>query len=162
MDPSSKLNPQQVQAIANLEAEVSANPKNGEAWTRLGHLYFDTDQPKKAIKAYTQSLQLQPDNPDVWTDLGVMFRRNKQPDKAIESFEKAYAIQPDHAPSRLNKGIVLLYDFNKPMEAVGAWEELLAINPEAKLNDNMDLKKAIEELKKNIAEHEPKKEQVSK
>ncbi len=155
-DTSSQLSSQQLEAIANLEAEVTANPDNVEAWTRLGHLYYDTEQPNKAIKAYTHSLELKPNNADVWTDLGVMYRRTKQPDKAIESFEKAFSIQPNHAPSRLNKGIVLLYDFDKPVAAIAAWEELLAINPEAKLNNGMDLKQAVDELKKDIAEHDHK------
>ena len=148
--PPSQLDNQTTEAITNMEAEVTANPDNVEAWTRLGHLYFDSDQAKNAIKAYNRALELQPGNADVWTDLGVMYRRNKQPDKAIESFEKAYAIQDNHIMSRLNKGIVLLYDYNKPEEAIATWEELLAINPEAKLNNGMPLTQAIEEIKKEM------------
>ena len=147
---SEQLKDQTVAAIANFEAEVTANPDNAAAWTQLGHLYYDSEQTEKAIKAYTQSLTLQPDNADVWTDLGVMYRRNKQPEKAIESFEKAYSVNPKHAPSRLNKGIVLLYDYNKPEEAIDVWEELLTINPEAKLNNGMPLTQAIEEIKKEM------------
>ena len=146
----SQLDNQTMEAISNMEAEVTANPDNVEAWTRLGHLYFDSDQAGKAIKAYDRSLELQPGNADVWTDMGVMYRRNKQPDKAIESFEKAYSIQNNHVMSRLNKGIVLLYDFNKPEEAIAVWEELLAINPDAKLNNGMPLTQAIEEIKKEM------------
>jgi cytochrome c-type biogenesis protein CcmH/NrfG len=141
---------QTLEAIKNMEAQVTANPDNAEAWTRLGHLYFDSDQPVKAIKAYSRSLELMPGNPDVLTDLGVMYRRNKQPDKAIESFEKAYSIQNNHVMARINKGIVLLYDLNKPEEAIATWEELLAIDPEAKLNNGMPLIQAIEEIKKEM------------
>lgn len=162
INTSSQLNNQQREAIANLEAEVTANEDNVEAWTRLGHLYYDTEQPKKAIAAYTHSLALQPNNPNVWTDMGVMYRRNKQPDKAVESFEKAYSIQPGHEPSRLNKGIVLLYDFDKPLEAIAAWEELLAINPQAKLNSGMPLQQAVEEIKKELATMAPAEEQEQK
>ncbi|MGB3222303.1 MAG: hypothetical protein WBB23_05830, partial [Desulforhopalus sp.] len=45
-------------AILNLEAEVTANPENFQSWVRLGHLYYDTDQPEKAIAAYNKSLEL--------------------------------------------------------------------------------------------------------
>lgn len=148
--PPSQLNNQTMEAITNMEAEVTANPDNVEAWTRLGHLYYDSDQVENAIKAYTHALELQPGNADVWTDMGVMYRRNKQPDKAIEAFEKAHSVQKDHIPSRLNKGIVLLYDFDKPEEAIAAWEELLAINPDAKLNNGMPLTQAIEEIRKEM------------
>ena len=149
-DNSEQLQKQAAAAIANFEAEVTANPNNVDAWTQLGHLYFDSDQPEKAIKAYTKSLELQPDNANVLTDLGVMYRRTKQFEKAIESFEKSFSIEPNHAPSRLNKGIVLLYDYNKPEDAIAAWEELLAINPEAKMNNGMPLTEAIEKIKKEL------------
>lgn len=145
-----QLNNQAKEAISNMEAEVTANPDSVEAWTRLGHLYYDTDQVKNAIKAYTKSLELQPGNADVWTDQGVMYRRNKQPQKAIESFERAYSMQSDHAPSRLNKGIVLLYDLNKPEEAIAIWEELLAINPQAKMNNDLTLQEAVNKIKEQM------------
>ncbi|MBU1232045.1 MAG: tetratricopeptide repeat protein [Proteobacteria bacterium] len=161
-DTSSQLSNQQMEAIVNLEAEVTANKDNVEAWTRLGHLYYDTEQPTQAIKAYTQSLALQPNNADVWTDMGVMYRQNKQPDKAIESFEKAYSIQPGHEPARLNKGIVLLYDMDKPLEAIATWEELLAINPQAKLSSGMPLQQAVTEIKKELASMPRAEEQEGK
>lgn len=147
---SSQLNNQTIAAIANLEAEVTKNHENVAAWTQLGHLYYDSQQTEKAIKAYTQSLNIQPDNADVWTDLGVMYRQNKQPAKAIESFDNAFSVNPAHEPSRLNKGIVLLYDLNKPKEAIAAWEDLLRINPEATLKNGMPLIQAIEEIKKEM------------
>ena len=153
---SEQLSNQTAEAIANLEAEVTANHENVDAWTQLGHLYYDSHQTEKAIKAYTHSLKLQPDNADVWTDMGVMYRRNKQPEKAIESFEKAYSANPKHEPSRLNKGIVLLYDYNKPEEAIAVWEELLVVNPEAKLNNGMPLQQAIEEIRKEMKSPTPK------
>ena len=152
---SSQLNNQTTEAIANLEAEVTKNHENVAAWTQLGHLYYDSQQTEKAIKAYTHSLKLQPDNADVWTDLGIMYRQNKQPAKAIESFDKAFSVNPKHEPSRLNKGIVLLYDFNKPEEAIAAWEDLLRINPEATLKNGMPLILAIEEIKKEIHSQAP-------
>ncbi len=138
------------EAINNLEAEVTANPDNVEAWTRLGHFYYDTGQVTSAIKAYERSLELQPGNPDVWTDLGVMHRRNDQPQKAIDAFEHAFSIQPNHETSRINKGIVLLYDMNKPEETIAAWEELLAINPDALMPNSTPLKVAINEIKEQI------------
>ncbi|MDZ7596959.1 MAG: tetratricopeptide repeat protein [Desulfobacterales bacterium] len=93
-----------------LEAEAAANPQNAEAWVQLGNAYFDADQYQKAIDAYEKSLVIDPGNPNVLTDLGVMYRRNKQPEKAVEMFSRAMAADPRHEVSRMNKGIVLLYD----------------------------------------------------
>ncbi len=145
-----QLNAQTQEAITNLEADVTANPDNVESWTRLGHLYYDSGQIEGAIKAYDRSLELQPGNPDVWTDLGVMYRRNKQPQKAIDAFEHAFSIQPSHEVSRINKGIVLLYDLNKPEETIVVWEELYAMNPNAKMPNNSPLIDAINEVKDHI------------
>lgn len=112
-----------------LESEAAKNPRNADIWVQLGHAYFDANQHQKAIDAYEKSLAIEPDNPNVLTDLGVMYRRNKQPRKAVDMFTRAMACDPKHEISRMNKGIVLLYDLNDEQGAVEAWEELLAINP---------------------------------
>ena len=119
------------QAIQNLEATVTAKPDDHQAWVRLGHLYYDDNQPEKAIAAYSRSLELHPGDANILTDLGVMYRRTDRPEKAIELFDQAMALEPDHLPSRFNKGIVLYYDLADPAGAIASWEELQRIAPEA-------------------------------
>ncbi|MBL6978047.1 MAG: hypothetical protein ISR61_03800, partial [Desulfobacteraceae bacterium] len=46
------------QEINDLEKEISLHPENIEALIRLGNLYFDTEQPGKAIMAYNNALEL--------------------------------------------------------------------------------------------------------
>jgi len=120
------------QAILSLEAEVTANPDNFQAWRQLGNLYYDHNDPEKAIGAYTKSLELHSGDANLLTDLGVMYRRTNQPQKAIEFFDKAIQMAPDHEPSRFNKAIVFMYDFDNPGEAIASLEELLKINPQAR------------------------------
>jgi cytochrome c-type biogenesis protein CcmH/NrfG len=149
--PEAKLpvTPQQKEMIASLIRQTETNPKDVNAWTQLGHLYFDTDQPAKAIDAYEKSLALEPDRPDVWTDLGVMYRRNGDPQKAIQIFDHALSIKPDHQIALFNKGVVLMHDLNDPKGALDAWEKLLAINPDARTPGGQSLKTMVEQLKKN-------------
>lgn len=139
------------QAILNLEAEVTANPDNNEAWTRLGHLYFDSDQVDKAIGAYTKSLELNASDPNVWTDLGVMYRRAGSPQKAIDAFDKAIALDASHAPSQFNKGVVLHFDLGKTDEAIASWESVLSIEPEYKTANGMHLHDLIDQVKNQPA-----------
>ncbi|SDP67612.1 tetratricopeptide repeat protein [Desulforhopalus singaporensis] len=146
-------NDQAHQAILNLEAEVTANPDDYQAWVRLGHLYFDTDQPQKAIKAYTTGLELHKGDANLLTDLGVMYRRTNQPAKAVEYFDKAIAMDPVHMPSRFNKGIVLFYDLDDPEGAIGSWESLLQIDPEAKTSSGEPLGQFIKRVKEDLAKH---------
>src|SRR5512147_362712 len=46
--------------IKTLKEIVKKDPKNLPAWVELGNLYFDTDQPKEAIEAYSQYLAIKP------------------------------------------------------------------------------------------------------
>jgi len=140
------LTNEQARNILALEQEVAVNPTNGNAWTQLGNVYFDTNNVPKAIRAYEKSIELSPNNPNVLTDLGVMYRRNGQPDKALEAFDMAIAVSPGHEQSRFNKGIVLRYDLNDRDGAVKAWEELLKINPNATAPNGQPLSEAIKNL----------------
>lgn len=144
------LNNEQSKAIAALETEVEKNHANGDAWNRLGNLYYDTNQFKKAITAYTHALDLVPANADILTDLGVMYRLDKQPDKAIESFDKAIQINPRHEPSRLNKGVVLLYDLGRIPEALQTWQELLGVNPNAMTANGQSVRDLVADVTKKI------------
>jgi tetratricopeptide (TPR) repeat protein len=95
----------------------------------LGNLYFDTDQPKEAIEAYSRYLAVKPDNPDVRTDMGIMYRKLGQFDRAIEEFRKAAQSDPKHTNSRYNIGLVLLHDKQDIKGAIKAWEEYLKVDP---------------------------------
>jgi len=143
---SQNLSSEQAKNILSLEQAVAADPTNIQAWTNLGHVYFDTNNPPKAIRAYEKALELSPDNPNVLTDLGVMYRRNGQPEKALDAFNRAIAVDPRHEQSRFNKGIVLRYDMNDRDGAVKAWEELLKVNPAATAPNGQPLGEAIKTL----------------
>ena len=140
---------QETQAILNLEAEVTANPENYDAWTQLGHLYFDSDQYNKAIGAYNKSLDLHSGNANLLTDLGVMYRRSGDPQKAVESFDKAIAMDASHAQSRFNKGIVLHYDLGKTDEAIASWMSVLDIAPQYKTANGIALQDFINQVKES-------------
>ncbi|UCH94279.1 MAG: tetratricopeptide repeat protein [Candidatus Aminicenantes bacterium] len=139
--------PPQSGVISALEKNVAANPRDAEAWARLGHGYFDINDPANAIRAYKKSLELKPDNANVLTDMGVMYRRSGRPDEAIRCFDKAIEIDPQHRQSRYNKGIVLMHDLENPGAAIKAWEELINLYPDAKTQDGTPLKELIEKFR---------------
>lgn len=144
--PANQISPDVMGRILEMEQAVLKDPNDVAAWTKLGHLYFDTDQPKKAIPAYEKSLALKPNDPDVLTDLGVMYREDHQHDRALATFEKAIAANPKHQIARFNKGIVLYFDLERKDEAMKAWRELLAINPDAKAPNGQPLKEMMQSL----------------
>jgi cytochrome c-type biogenesis protein CcmH/NrfG len=134
--------------IPALEAQVTATPNDPAVWVHLANAYFDANEATKAIKAYNKALELAPGNPDVLTDLGVMYRRNNQPDEALLAFDRAIKASPSHEQSRLNKGVVLLYDKKNQSEAFRVWEELLTINPMVTVPSGELLKDFMKEVQK--------------
>ncbi|MFN2354811.1 MAG: tetratricopeptide repeat protein [Desulfopila sp.] len=145
------ISQQQTQAIANLEEEVEAHPDRSRAWTQLANLYYDTGQYEKAVKAYETSLDINDGNADILTDLGVMYRRTGHPRKAIDAFDKAIAMDPTHEISRLNKGIVLMYDLNETEAALASWEKLLEVNPDARTGNGDSIQKFVDQIKADLA-----------
>jgi len=141
-----KLTAEMAQQMLKLELEVQKNPENIEAWTNLGHLYFDSDQADKAIIAYNKSLALAPNNADVLTDLGVMYRRAGNPQQAIASFDRAIQANDKHETARFNKGIVLLYDLKDQPGAIAAWQGLATLNPMATAPNGQLISEMIKEI----------------
>lgn len=127
--PPSRDSNEVTSKIQTLKEIVKKDPKNLPAWVELGNLYFDSDQPKEAIEAYSQYLTVKPDNPDVRTDMGIMYRKLGQFDRAIEEFRKAAQSHTKHTNSRYNIGLVLLHDKQDIKGAIKAWEEYLKVDP---------------------------------
>lgn len=118
---------QEIQMLTKL---VKQEPENRNAWVRLGHNYFDSDQMMKAIEAYDQALNLDGNDANVLTDQGVMYRRVGWYDKAIDNFKKASQLNPSHLQSLFNLGIVYRYDTNELAKARDVWTKYLEIAPE--------------------------------
>jgi len=132
--------------IRVLEGVVSKEPANRNAWVQLGHNFFDSNQPIKAIEAYDKALELDDQDPNILTDQGVMFRRLGWYDRAIGNFEKASKVDPRHQQSLFNLGIVYRYDLQDFPKAIEIWERFLALGPTgqsaAQVSKEMEFMKA--------------------
>lgn len=147
--PSAPPGPSPVEVaskIKTLKEIVQKDPKNLPAWVELGNLYFDSNQPKEAIEAYSQYLTTKPDNPEVRTDMGVMYRNLGNADRALEEFRKAAQADPKHINSRYNIGIVLLHDKQDINGAIKAWEDYLKVDPNSERANRV--RAQMENLKK--------------
>ncbi len=129
-----------------LEARAAQNPNDPAAWAELGHFYFDSDLPDRAVVCYQKSLELKADQPDIWTDMGVMLRSQRTPQEALNAFAQALGYNPRHEIAQLNTGIVLLFDMNDRAGAAKAWQGLVKQNPEAKMPDGKRVADALKEL----------------
>lgn len=138
--------PEVASKIKGLKEIVQKDPKNLPAWVELGNLYFDSDQPKEAIEAYSKYLAAKPENPDVRTDMGIMYRRLGDAERALREFEKAAQSDPKHVNSRYNIGVVLLHDKQDIKGAIKAWEEYLKVDPNSERANRV--KAQMENLRK--------------
>lgn len=129
-----------------MEDQAAKSPNDPAVWAKLGDTYFDAELPDRAVAAYQKSLALSPNQPDVWTDMGVMLRVMGKTQEALKAFEQAVSIDPKHQQARLNTGVVYLFDLKDKQAALKAWQELLAIHPEAKMPDGKRVADAVKEI----------------
>ncbi len=74
---------------------VKNNPKNPIPLFYLGNLYLELNQPKKAIHAFSASLQLNPKNPETHFNLGKAYDKVRDGENAIKHVEAAQKIFKD-------------------------------------------------------------------
>ena len=142
MNPMSGLMAQ----AKSMEEMAAKNPNDPAVWAKLGDTYFDAELADRAVGAYQKSLALKPSQPDVWTDMGVMLRELHKPQDALAAFEQALSLDSKHQQARLNLGVVYLFDLKDKQGAIKAWQELLAVNPEAKMPDGKRVADALKEI----------------
>lgn len=141
------------QQLTMLEGIVAKEPANRNAWVQLGHNYFDSDQPMKAIEAYDKALALDGNDANLLTDQGVMYRRLGWFDKAIKNFEAANKLNPNHQQSLYNLGIVYRYDLQDFPKAIEVWEKFIAINPSG--SGSAQVRSELEVLKNHPTTQQP-------
>lgn len=128
-DPATAPDINLQQQIKTLRALLAKEPDNRQDWVQLGHNYFDSGDPMKAIEAYDKALEMDGNDPDVLTDQGTMYRRVGWFDKAINNFIKANELNPRHANSLFNMGIVYSQDLGDKSKAEESWNRYLELNP---------------------------------
>lgn len=143
--PPSVANVQQ--EIAHLQHAIGKNPKDVNAWVKLGNMLMDTSRFNEAVYAYEKALELNENNVNVRVDLGTCYRRIGLPKKAVEEYRKAIAINPRHPNAHRNLGVVLASDLKQKADAIRALEEYLRLSPDAP--DAARIKQSIAQLKAN-------------
>ena len=127
------------QAAQPLVAKLQTNPKDFDALTQLGNLYYDGQAYPQAIEYYNKALAIVPKNADVITDLGTAYWYTGDPDKAIDEFQKSLAIRHNHPGTLFNLGIVKWQGKKDPAGAVLVWEQLLKTNPDYAQKDQVQM-----------------------
>ena len=123
--------------IGLLQNVLKSDPGNLKALISLGNLYFDSNEPQKAIDMYGRALRIDPANADVRTDMAIMYRSLKDYDRAVKELREAASYGPKHPNSRFNLGIILLHNKKDYKGAITAWEEFLKVEPAGERSDSI-------------------------
>lgn len=115
--------------VAELKAELAADPKSAAKWTELGNLHYDLRERHEAVNAYARALELQPDNVNVLADQGVMYRELGEREKALANLKRARELDPRHVPTAFNLGVVQA-ELGQKDEAIRSFEAVIALQPD--------------------------------
>jgi len=137
--------PLDVNRVKQLEDAIKKDPKDFDALTELGFLYFEQQQFDQAVAWYTKALQIKPDVA-VQTDLGTSLYNLGRIDEAIAEFRKSLAVDPTQAQALFNLGVVLMEKKNDKQGAIELFQKLVDSHPE--LPDIDIVRQQIETLKK--------------
>jgi Flp pilus assembly protein TadD len=121
------LNDDPAAAVAPLQKAVELLPTQSRSRTLLGLAYEKSGNFEAATKAYNDALALDPKDTETSLHLAQLYlRQNRAPD-AETKFRQVLANEPELQPALL--GLAQSLDLQKKTEAIGAYREYLAKNP---------------------------------
>ena len=117
--------------INALKDRVTKNPKDAQAWTRLGNIYHDARMYGQALDFYKRVLELSPNDANVLTDSGICYQEMQQYDKALEMFARAQKADPSNWQSLYNTVVVAGLGLGRFDVADPALARLQQLRPDA-------------------------------
>jgi len=125
-------------AISLLRQIVSADPKDFEAWTELGTVYFREKNYADAEKAYLQALEAQPSFILALSNIGKLRMAQKDFEGAVKVLSQAIEIKPPSADANYFLGEAYL-NLKKGSKAVAYMNEAIRIDPVGMANVHLRL-----------------------
>ena len=115
--------------INELKRRLEADPKDVQAATALGGMYYQVGMWDQAQQFYDIALSLDRDDPDVLTDSGNVHRELGRHDLALDSFRRAHELDPTHWQSLFNTVVVAAFDLKQLELADAAMAKLDQFDP---------------------------------
>lgn len=84
---------------------VYRDGRNPTFWCSIGVLYYQINQYRDALDAYSRAIRLNPYISEVWYDLGTLYEScNNQTADALDAYQRAYDLDPsnNHIKARLS------------------------------------------------------------
>lgn len=105
------------------DAAIERLLRDAVALRQAGHF-------EESVAAYRKVLARDPALPDCWYNVGWMQRRLGRPEAALAAYDEALRHGVKGAEEvRLNRGVILMDDLNRPEDAEREYAAALALNP---------------------------------
>ncbi len=119
--------------LAQIAAKAKENPKDKDAWLRLGEAYYraaqlDPSYYPEAKEAFQHVIELAPDDPDALRGLANLHYDRDEYADAITAYEKYLAKRPDDLSARTDLGTMYFYAGDAP-RALAVYRDVLARDP---------------------------------
>jgi general transcriptional corepressor CYC8 len=76
---------------------VYRDSRNSNFWCSIGVLYWEINQFRDALDAYTRAIRLNPYIPEIWFNLGTLYEAcNNQIQDAIDAYNRAYELDNNY------------------------------------------------------------------
>ncbi len=122
-------------ALAEYERALKANPKNAEAYYRIGMISTQLGSKKRAAEAFRKALQANPQHTGARQALashhlrrGMVLRNQRQWNKALKELEEAVRVDPQMSTAYVELGEVYERVGSHP-EALKAYKDALKADP---------------------------------
>ena len=125
-------------AIGLMNKVLSSDPKDFEAWAKLGLMQYLNGNTAEAEKSYGRSLDAKPDYLLALINLGSLRIVTRNFDGAIENLSKAIEVNPASADANLLLGEAYL-QVKKGSKAVGYLNEAIRLDPIGKAEAHLRL-----------------------
>ena len=84
---------------------VRVHPEDPEAFSELGHAYYEAGNLEDALEAFRAAVDLDPDHLEAIVNVGVVLNEMGMPSNALDMFRKALQVAPDDVLAICNEAI---------------------------------------------------------
>ncbi len=118
---------------ADLKRQIEENPKNMDAMIKLGDIYYDGNQPQKAIKIFETALKVDPDSIHVQTDLAMLYLKVNRADDSMARFRDVLRLRPEELKAHYFLGHIYRFNKGDNKTALEHFRKILSSNPDDSL-----------------------------
>lgn len=123
-------------ALASLNKQLAANPKDENANTLIGVALYDQKKYDQAEAAFKKQIAVKPLDQDAYAYLGAVYISQKQFDKARRELEKAEVLNPESATIHVRLGEAEL-GLGKTDAALADFEKAGTLSPTPLVNNDI-------------------------